>query len=120
MSKPKFDLPSFKYENLSNRMERLKHSQNHSSSTNNLRSASVDRNTDNKTLTRTGSTAMLASPSTNQTSLLTYLQEESCLDVGNRYCGRVAKNTGIRKYNQRMLKEVSNINKKSPPKYSAP
>ena len=120
MSRPKFDLPSFKYENLSNRMERLRHSQNHSSSTTNLRSASVDRNHDNKTLNRACSTAMLASPSVNQTSLLTYLQEESCLDVGNRYCGRVAKNTGIRKYNQRMLKEVGNINKKTPPKYTAP
>ena len=120
MSKPKFDLPSFKYENLSNRMERLRHSQNHTSSTTNLRSASVDRKTENKTLTRASSTAMLASPSANQTSILTYLQEESCLDVGNRYCGRVAKNTGIRKYNQRMLKEVGNINKKTPPKYTAP
>ena len=120
MSRPKFDLPSFKYENLSNRMERLRHSQNNSSSTTNLRSASVDRNHDNKTLNRACSTAMLASPSVNQTSLLTYLQEESCLDVGNRYCGRVAKNTGIRKYNQRMLKEVGNINKKTPPKYTAP
>jgi hypothetical protein len=120
MSKTKFDLPSFKYENLSNRMDRLRYSQNQTSSTMNLRSASVDRNTENKTLTRASSTAMLASPLANQTSHLTYLQEESCLDVGSRYCGRVAKNTGIRKYNQRMLKEVGNINKKTPPKYTAP
>lgn len=100
-------------------MERLRRSQKHSNSTTDLRSGSVDRNNENKTIPRTISTALLTSQNLNQTILGTHLQEESCLDIDSRYSGRVAKNTGIRKYNQRMLKEVSNINKATPPIYSA-
>jgi hypothetical protein len=37
------------------------------------------------------------------------VQDESSLDFKNKYLGRVTKNTGIKKYNQRMLKEIGNI-----------
>lgn len=48
MSRTKFEVGSFKYESLTNRMERLRLSQNHTSPNNNLRSASVDGKKDNK------------------------------------------------------------------------
>ncbi len=104
MSRTKFEVGSFKYETLSNRMDRLRLSQNHSSSTTNLRSASVDHKSDNKILMRNASSALLVTPNLNQNSVLTYLQEDNTFDITNKYSGRVTKNTGIRKYNQRMLR----------------
>lgn len=74
MSKTKFEVGSFKYETLSNRMERLKLSQNHSNSANNLRSVSVDSKTDNKMVSKNSTSALLISPHINPTSVLTYLQ----------------------------------------------
>lgn len=38
----------------------------------------------------------------NNNLLLT--ADESSLDIGNKYAGRVTKNTGIKKYNQRQIR----------------
>ena len=56
----------------------------------------------------------------NNNLFQTSYNDNGCLDVGNRNLGRVTKNIGLKKYNQRMLKEIGNVNagRKSPPKYN--
>lgn len=104
MSRPKFEVSTFKYENISTRMERLKQNPNYTSTTS-LRSASSNPKNENKILNKNASTNLLINPNSNNSSFINYLQEDNGLDLTNKYSsGRVAKNTGIRKYNQRMIK----------------
>ena len=93
-------------------MERLRNSssQNHVGSQSLGRSASVDRLATNGDHSRYQNLTMNRNPTTtiqtiNQRSVVTLLtREDSCLDGSAKCMGRVTKNTGIRKYNQRMLK----------------
>ena len=93
-------------------MERLRHSssQNHASSQFLGRSASVDRLATNGDHSRYQNLTTKRNPTTtiqtiNQKSVVTLLaREDNFLDGSAKCMGRVTKNTGIRKYNQRMLK----------------
>jgi len=88
------------YENISNRITRLRHnSANNTTSSFSTKTHSISKNINPFTVETPAQSKRKVSPTP---ALLT---EDKYLESG-KFTGRVTKNVGLKKYNQRQLKEV--------------
>lgn len=92
------------YENIANRMSRLKHSRSASNEAQ-VRRNSVNKNEINPFYIQTRPTSPYQSRKRVSPSGVNLVEKQSN-STGDHYAGRLARNVGIRKYNQRQLREI--------------
>jgi hypothetical protein len=95
------------YENIANRMNRLKHSSS-SQSLNQIRPNSARKVDVNIFSVNSGEGQPYHQRRKISPNHLTFV-EDPIYSVNDKVVGRVSKNTGLKKFNQRQLKEISEV-----------
>ena len=95
------------YENIANRMNRLKHSSS-SQSLNQIRPNSARKADVNVFSVNNGDNLPYHQRRRVSPNHLTF-NEDTLFTTHEKVAGRVSKNTGLKKFNQRQLKEISDV-----------